>query len=372
MFARFPELGSMRGCGDYDILVRRRDAPVTVQALLKAGFRVEGVRMDLFAPSDFEKIHGMHFARSVVHDTVDVHWWPLPNWFDDGYVDGLFSRAEYRKLIGHTVMVPRLDDHLFLSMRRISLDDQDEILLRTVESALLLRACEGQLDWQHFAELMDSYHGAARAAAVFQILESLENVPLPKGILADLKAAAAKHVELSASAPTAGGLVNARALWREFAAKENAFPAPPIAYLHGFSFPETMGRWTDGRLAALAMQVNVTGPVSVTLEVRPFLPPGASQFSFSAFGGADTDFSFTLRSAEDWVSTVTIQAVALPIPSELAGAGPVDEYGECKPKGFVILAFELSDAGCPMELGLSTDPRRLGLLVGDVRLVIEN
>jgi hypothetical protein len=371
LFARYSELISMRGCGDYDILVRRRDAPVAVQALLTAGFQVDGVRMDLFVPSDFEKIHGMHFAMGAAHDTVDVHWWPLPGWWDDGYVDGLFSRAEYGKLLGHTVMVPRLDDHLFLSTQRISLDDEDEILLRTMEAALLLRACDGRLNWRHFAELTDFHHGAARAAAVFQILERLENIPMPIGIAADLRAAAARQVERPAWT-RAGERVDKRELWWEYAAKETTFSAHPIAFLHGFSFPETLGRWTDGRLAAVAMQVNVVGPVSVALEVRPFLPPGASQFSFSVFGGADADSSFTLCSADNWVSIVTIQAIALPVPPQRAGAGLADESGEPKPKGLVILAFELMDAGCPMELGLSTDPRRLGLLVGDIRLVIGN
>ena len=48
LFARFPELGSMRGCGDYDILVHRREAIIATRALLSAGFHVDGVRMDLF------------------------------------------------------------------------------------------------------------------------------------------------------------------------------------------------------------------------------------------------------------------------------------------------------------------------------------
>jgi hypothetical protein len=139
--------------------------------------------------------------------------------------------------------------------------------------------------------------------------------------------------------------------------------------LEGFSFPETLGRWTDGRFAALSMQVNMTGLVSLAIEVRPFLPPGAGDFSFSVFGGAGGSLSFTLPRADGWVSTITVQASALPLSARSGGTPAVlNDSGELAARrGLVVLVFELTDADCPKDMGLSTDPRRLGLLVGDIR-----
>jgi GT2 family glycosyltransferase len=139
-----------------------------------------------------------------------------------------------------------------------------------------------------------------------------------------------------------------RRVWRDEAARDVKPDTAERMFIKGFSFPEAEGRWTDGKLSV--MEVPVDAPldavVRVRLVVRPFIPPGVSKFAFATATGMDPVGRHVL-------TTQGGSPVEVILATRAVGSG----------KRRAVIALGLTDAKCPTALGLSDDPRVLGLFV---------
>jgi hypothetical protein len=127
---------------------------------------------------------------------------------------------------------------------------------------------------------------------------------------------------------------------------------PKGALLAGWSEPEANGRWTDGREAALALDLG-TARCAVTLEVTisAMVAPGAPRLRVEIW--------INRRRLEDWlfeqvdalphVRTVTILDKAL--------------ADRCQ-----VLTFVIRNPTSPRSLGISSDTRQLGIFVHKLKL----
>ena len=106
LFARYPALCTQLAVGDFDIPVRPADGPRTIDTLMKAGFRPRELLPERFVAADFEKQHALSFEHNTVGGEIDVHWWPLPRWTSQAYVDELFARSELADLEGRKIENP--------------------------------------------------------------------------------------------------------------------------------------------------------------------------------------------------------------------------------------------------------------------------
>ena len=142
LFARSEQFAALRAAGDYDLQVRRSDAPGAIRALTQASFRGLGMRLDLFSNPDFDRdIHAVAMTKSHAGRAIDLHWRPLPTLFDEALVEDLFAHAEVAQLFVQKVRIPALADHLFLAVARPEPWDNKETFLRAIEIAHLLRSC---------------------------------------------------------------------------------------------------------------------------------------------------------------------------------------------------------------------------------------
>jgi hypothetical protein len=135
-------------------------------------------------------------------------------------------------------------------------------------------------------------------------------------------------------------------LWQEQATRPDR--SAGLSFPRGFSFPEEAGRWTDGEIAVLEMPVDAPADatVRVRLDVRPFFPPGAKKFRFEMATGVGRPLRHVLTT--EGGSPVEVIAVARAVGSGMRR---------------VVIALRLTDAGRPIALGLSDDPRLLGLFL---------
>lgn len=404
LFARYPHLAAFRESADYDLLVKRDDAARAISTLIASGMRTEGLRAEQFVGNDFETLHGVHFINEEGHGTIDLHWWPLPQWSDREYVDALFANAESASFAGRDVRVPSLADQLFLTVARTELWDINEQFTRTLEAAHILRASECRLDWKRFVRLAMRYHCAPIAAAVLDLLQKELGLEAPKFVLEELRAEQPLFLRTELKAKSAPPYKRTRTrnlllktvagarerhthstfphqldfaielvrvlkqsvfkiwspgetlqqFWLSHARKAHLFDGPGPAYISGFSIPEDMGRWTDGKFAALTLPVNAApgSTVRLKLSVIPVEP---------ARGGP---FSFRICTGRDRVRKHTLPLPPRFEPADMFVTAEVIDHDHPR----ILIALELTDACIPITVGRSTDMRSLGLMFCNVEL----
>jgi hypothetical protein len=120
--------------------------------------------------------------------------------------------------------------------------------------------------------------------------------------------------------------------------------------LHGFSFAEPTGRWTDGRSASFSCVFSgkpPRTPLRITLAGTAFLPPGVRHQRVTlAVGGERKQFVFTPEKPR--------AVIHLTVPRPTANR--------------LTLDLTLPDAVSPHTLGLSIDSRTLALFVKEIRI----
>ncbi len=409
LFARDMEFAGSHVAGDYDIQVRPTDAPRAVAALLLAGFKPHIVRADRFTASDFETIHGAHFVTNGGLGSLDLHWRPLPNLRDPLFLEELFAHADDAELAERRVKVPSLADHLFLAVVRPQPWEANEVFLRAIEATKILRAWGGRLDWDRFEKLLAHNRQDWIAAHMLRLIRDELQVSMPKDVIERVGARAApfdrlvlavcrtppylrtapqrlllKAIEIAKSEPDVPGTfwacvrfilrrphVLARliaegrtelpwqarpdpaAIWREEAARETVLDPAGPSFRSGFSFPENDGRWTDGKVAVLELPVAAAlgASVDVRMVVRPFFPPKKTTFDFRIAASGDAVTRHVLSTSGGSPVAVTIAARAV---------------GATARK--VVIVLQLIATGRPIALGLSDDPRLLGLFVESVEV----
>lgn len=378
LFARYPQMMRMRAPGDYDVLVRRRDASEAVGVFLSEGYRPYGPRLDRFQHSDFDLIHGGHFAKSLDQGLLDLHWRPLPSLNDESLVEELFSRSEAKTFGGHEVRVPSLADHLALTISRAATWDGSEFALRAAEAALLLKARDSALEWSIFSLQISrlrcrntAWHmidfisdqlkirvsgavlaklGGWRAASTVRKYKAL----LPSDVVASIARSAQSQRQLAlrrihrARARCRFPIAKLRdrdleSAWERAAGAIATPPENKIAFLTGFSVPETEGRWTDGKLATLQISINpALSNIELRITVQPFVPSEGASFAFDLYSGRGTTRHYRLHRM---------------VPTEIT----IERVPVIKPHR-VVLALRLLDSASPALYGLSEDTRELGLL----------
>jgi hypothetical protein len=281
------------------------------------------------------------------------------------------------------------------------------MFLRAVEAIQLLRASNGQVDWQRFEHLVVRFGFGCIAASMLRLISDEVRAPIPAGVIERLwgrqaslnalelvilrippyrrrslqqLALKAIHLAHSESAETASGFAAAlnivarpgpraqllqavrklagfenadlHLLWQEQAARASCSTGQ--SFPRGFSFPEDEGRWTDGEIAILEVPADapLAATVRVRLVVRPFFPPGAKRFRFEMATGVGLIHRRVLTTEGGTPVDVIVAARAI-------GSG----------KHRVVIALRLTDAGRPMALGLSDDPRLLGLFLEHVEVL---
>ena len=144
-------------------------------------------------------------------------------------------------------------------------------------------------------------------------------------------------------------------IWREQA--ERAMRLTGLSFARGFSFPEEEGRWTDGEIAVLELPVDtpLDATVLVLMVVRAFFPPGATEFAFKTATGIGKVRRHVLRPEQGPRVELTVEARAVGTPARKA-----------------VIVLQLLDAGRPIALGLSDDPRLLGLYVERIEALADN
>jgi hypothetical protein len=390
LFARYPHLAMIRGAGDYDIMVRREDAARAAGALVQIGFQPQVMRVDRFQTADFDKIHGTHFVKDEREGSLDLHWCPLPKWTDHRYIDEMFAHGEAGMLAGRAVRVPSLADHLFLTVARPEPWQSDEVLLRAVETTLILRGCSGSLDWNRFVFLANRFSVGAKARLMLRLVREATDTAVPDHALRALGYAqalsAVGEVALSRLPQTAvlrmqtvilTQTKNARLrrwinrarnrkpvieandkslerIWRARSQRCVDIDRHEPIFLEGFSFPEEAGRWTDGGLAVLVVPIDATseGHVAVRLTALPFCAPGANTSVFDVCVGPN---STTRRSMhfKDGVPAAFAadRAMVLEAPTR------------------IVIVLRPLDAAAPAMFNLSDDVRLLGLMIQRVEII---
>ena len=411
LFARYPALCTQLAVGDFDIPVRPADGPRTIDTLMKAGFRPRELLPERFVAADFEKQHALSFEHNTVGGEIDVHWWPLPRWTSQAYVDELFARSELADLEGRRIKIPGLSDHLLLTLARSQLWDHDEIFTRTIETVQILRGCKGRIDWQRVAALATRFHCTTIATAILRLARSELQVSVPDAVMDELARGRSlldkldlaigrrpfaertpvahfcqRTIGLVRSDPklspsllgTARDLIahrtfrdavrsiafeelprfpgrSARRLWRAFISRNEKLATSGVDYVVGFSRPEKTGRWTDGFGAVMTVPIKaeVGSHARIGLTVRPLLTAHRRSFVTEICAGQSLLFRKVFTAADPVPARLTIKAEIVKIAA-FRGA---------------VLAFDLPDAVRLTSLGLSEDSRLLGLHVEGIEVV---
>jgi len=187
LFIRFPDLAKTHVADDFDILVRDRDSIVAVSTLASAGFRLPvGISLKSFQSQGLARVRVDALLSEVKSCSVNLHWWPLPGWTRDGFIDELLSRGERRLVGGQKIVIPELADHLYLTLASSRSGEQDEVFSRVVEATHLLRESNATLDWPRILQLCRRFHRGEVARAVLSLVRSDLGVSVPTKILDEL------------------------------------------------------------------------------------------------------------------------------------------------------------------------------------------
>lgn len=389
LIARIPKSAGMRIAGDYDILVEPSRLIELARDLKAAGFELKGFELeDLDGAFQGSPAAGAPITLAGSSDEIDLHWRPLPRIHDPDLTDRIFRKAEQGKLHDQPVPVPSVTHHLFLCLARCEPWDKDECLTRLMEAHFLLSAPDASIDWDELKELVSRYGLEALASAFFQELSLATGVQAPSSMpwqdrawsirerlewramarAPDRRAAwqqaalllhESKHSWRGPSewtpAPRDVWLLtrgyfragsSAALLWQSISRRVHGASSGKIRFLYGFSYPEIPARWTEGRLAFMA--------VPLTDRQKAGEPVRIHAHSFGArwwwrsriviAGGLST------RCLRVWRG---MRPVVLSVPMR-----PLEALG-----GDGLLLLWLPDALSPKSAGLNEDKRVLSVYV---------
>lgn len=405
LFARDPRFAALHAAGDYDLLVPRTRVREALLAMQLSGFHSLGMNVDLFSASDFDRdIHAVAMSRSDSSRAIDLHWRVAVSVRDERFSQDMFASAEPGRLFGHDVLVPGLAQHLLLAAIRPDPWEQSECLLRVIEIAQVLAACNGQLDWTRFEAMVDRYGRGWIAAPLLALARDEAQAPIPAGLIERIWRSAgpgaARQLAVnripqgrrtSWQELTLAGLDALRAhggrpfawtnvltsraklaavlascadhwprgprgvlqrLWRRSARERALAPSDQICFVDGFSVPEPEGRWTDKDYAVIeaAADTRESGAARVTLDVMPFLPPGTDSLRVRLYAGGR-------RSHQAVITRQHAMPVRLEIEARVVSS-----------PGRIVIALHMPHRVRPRDIGLSVDHRLLGVFVRAVRI----
>ncbi|MDH2398848.1 nucleotidyltransferase family protein [Bradyrhizobium sp. SSUT18] len=404
LFARDESYMAKRMTGDYDLLVRRKEAPRAIEVLRQASFRSHGMRVELFSESDFDRdIHAVAMSRAGLGRAIDLHWRAL-FWLDDeSFTEELFRTAETATLLTHEVLIPGLAEHLAIAAMRPEPADQKEMVFRALEVVHVLESAGNRVDWDRFRALVTRYGGSLFAAQLLDLVAREMPALVPDGLVEGLwrYGPPGKSVEIAVRAvpwaqrtqwqqfgvafftslraqfkapfrlldwPKLPGAAMAafdasavhfplfrktilKRVWQQAARATHPLRGHDVWFGQGFSIPEDEGRWTDHQFAVIEMPIDGQPHAAVALAVIPFLPPGTESFRFAAYAGAGEVLQIAAGRND-------------PMPFKIALSAKI--VGTDRRK--IVVALRMRDPGRPMDIGHSIDHRLLGLFVKSVSI----
>jgi hypothetical protein len=428
MTARWTRDSGVRMMADVDVLVPRDRALDAIAVLLERGWRPA---IDRPAPLDEADLDGEHALalRSEGGGELDLHWRALLHGGEEASGDELWARAQAARLGEVDTRVPAAEDHVHQACSHATTWTAAGRVDWIADSALIVRESESAFDWDRVFALarLDRSEVALTTltAALSQVLG--RRVP-PRGTrrgIAAHRPAISQRLEISlrgrapdqlsgraelflelqehrrrvpelqrrpliASIPSyastrwrvegaRGAVAQAayaalgRPQWlrRSLVRRVRAQRTDPSrlvgldagsldlrvetevgeSLLGGWSFAEAEGRWTDGAEAALALRTsNGAGDLAIDVMATPLLHP--------AHPGLEVEVWVNDLYADTWSYRLDQESspARIVLPREAIEDGEVLELG-----------FVFRDPCRPMELGLSDDPRRLGLFVRELR-----
>lgn len=419
----------LRWMGDFDVLVERAHARRAIACLVAAGWRPEVARADRFAESDLDEWHAVGF-RSRSGQELDLHWRALREGRSHTGDQALWERAEAAQVGGQATRVLAPEDHVYHACAHAATWTGDGRIDWAADATIILRAVGSRFDWGRVVALARGDRLEVPVGALVTLLHDVLAVPVPAAARRDLRTrrpAIADRTEFAlrrrrphelgrlASAFLAlqdhrrrtGDLIRrplpatvvpfARARWqlddsrgalaylafaalgrprwlrralagdprsRALAARDlvkltegrldlRARAEPRDSLVYGWSFPEADGRWTDGNEALLAVRIDASSPADLPVRVRatPCLHP--------RHPALDVEVWANDRPVATWAFRYGAATPSL----DFSVPGRVVESREV-----LAVAFVLRSPCRPIALGLSLDPRRLGLFVEQVQL----
>lgn len=408
LFARDASQIGLRATGDYDLLVQEGDKRRAIAALSTAGFRPVIFRSDRFADRDFEILHAAAFdwGEKAQRGQIDLHWKPSGDFPTPGFAELLFSRAEVAKLGRATVMVPSLADHVFLGLVHATKSIGVERVDWFVEAAQILQRNDPRFDWDRISVLCRRYEfnrvattvlsslnecvpglvpaerirALAQQTSVFERIESRVRASASSSIARRLSVRMLDRIRatrgdrswvrtlctivlaketwtkaitaLVCAMPDRYTGLQLRRIWhsadRHKPSEVSRFGEPEFPI--GWSGPEESGRWSVDRfqLVRLYVPTPAKSEVLVRLQVRAFIPDAKSRINVALFAGVRGQ-EVSLGAESNWPSVVAVPALV-------------------RSNGTVAIALKVLNPVSPAEVGLSDDPRALGLFVERVEL----
>ena len=187
LFARDEGYMAKRMTGDYDLLVRRVEAPRAIEVLRQASFRSHGMNVELFSESDYDRdIHAAAMSRAGFSRAIDLHWRAI-FWLDDeSFTEELFRTAERAKLLTHDVLIPGLAEQLAIAAMRPEPADQKEMVFRALEVVHVLENYGDKVDWDRFRSIVTRYNGSLFAAQLLDVVAREMPALVPDGLVSQL------------------------------------------------------------------------------------------------------------------------------------------------------------------------------------------
>jgi hypothetical protein len=429
MIARWTGDAGVRMMADFDVLVPRDRALRALELLRGAGWAPAVDRSGPVTEDDLEEEHAL-LLRHENGGELDLHWRALMHGSGRASDEALWDRAEEVRMGEVRTRVPAPEDHVHHACSHATTWTAAGRVDWIADSGLIIRAVGPGFDWSRVMDLarLDRSELAVRslAGALTDVLgepipprrsrhllriwrpaisERIETslrgrMPHELGtaaeLLLDLQNHRRRKVErlrrpLIASIPSF-----TRERWRikglpglAVQAAYSGLGRPPwlretlvrrvrkhevlagdlaaigsgsldlrtegavrSSLLRGWSFAESEGRWTDGAEATLALRTSGdAGDLAIDVTALPLL--------HSEHPALDVEIWVNDRCVETWGYRLDQEAPAsrrLVLPEDSLAHRDVLELG-----------FVFREPCRPMELGLSDDPRRLGLFVTELR-----
>jgi len=429
MVARWTGDSGVRMMADFDVLVPRERALEALSKLLEDGWEPVVGRAGSLTEADLDEEHAI-LLRSDRRGELDLHWRGLMHAGGDASDRGLWGRAEPVRLGETATQVPSPEDHVHHACSHATTWSAGGRVDWIADSALIVGAVGASFDWGRVYELarLDRSTVAVRAltAALSEVFgetvrgaeparglrvprpELTERIELslrgrlphelsrPEALLLDLLEHRRRREDLvrrpllaalpsyarkkwrveglfgAAAQASYAGLGRPRWLRRSLVrrVRSHGFERKDLvglesggldlridaavrdSLLEGWSFAEPDGRWTDGAEAALALRNGAhQGDLAIEVIGVPLLHP--------RHPGLEVEIWLNDRYVETWSYRLDEEA---PASRRLVLSRESLERDDVLELGFVF-----REPCRPMELGLSEDPRRLGLFVSELR-----
>jgi hypothetical protein len=369
----------LRAMSDCDMLVPRDRALEVIEML---------ARSDLLEPGrasrrDLDVSHGITLAlRKSRHAAFDLHWRPLRAVGAEELAEEMFANARPTAFAGRPCLVPA-SEHLVLHAIVHGFEwspfPRYDWLVDTIK---VLRRAGGTFDWCKLSETARRYRFGCMVGAALGEARARMGIAIPDGatrrlsrpfaVLERLEGRARLARTASRSVPTELLLALQgirrqsrqhleQPLFRSLSALAQSVLGPfsasrtfihndrqePITYLLGWSAPEATGRWSEGRLASIALFApGGARPTSLMLRCRPFAHRATRAHKVGVFAGLQR--LGTMRWRKSGVGP-HVQEVRLP--------ETIWRHDTA------ILRFRVRTPASPIETGLNGDTRALGIFV---------